>query len=154
MLRRHLDLIIVGFIVLAIVMYDITLELLGELFHLLFELLHGAFEWIELGIEEAVEVAFHILNIGEVVEFLFDTGRHGSQVVTFYILMSMIGYALYRLWKIMPRIWLTFKLWLSECWVRRKTEYELYWQSLTLTHKAALLVVVVAVGYIASFFVI
>ena len=154
MIKKHLDLIIVAFIMLAIVMYDVTLEVLGELLHLILEVAHNLFEVVELGIEEVVERAFHILHIGETVEYLFITERHGSQVVTFYILMAIIGYGLFRFLKITPRLYEFFKRQLLVAWIRRKTQFQLYWGSLTRLHKAAVVATAIGVAYLASFFVI
>lgn len=153
MIRKNIDLIIVGFIALALVMYDVTLELLGELMHLIFELLHTAFEYLELGIEEAVEILFHILDVGEIIEYLFESDRHGSQVVTFYILLMIAWFGLLRLWKVLPRACEFCKQSLQTMWVRRKTELELYWLSLTLRNKVTLAVTALVVAYLASFFV-
>jgi hypothetical protein len=154
MIRKNLDLIIVGFVVVAIVMYDVTLELLGELMHLLFEGFHVAFEYVELGIEEAVELVFHVLDVGEIIEYLFESDRHGSQVVTFYILLTIAWFGFYKLWKFVPRLYEFFKQWLLYSWVRRKTEFQLYWLSLTMLHKTALAITALVVAYLASFFVI
>ncbi len=154
MIRKNLDLIFVGFIALAIVLYDVTLELLGECMYFMFEVMHTVFEYVELGIEEAVELVFHILDVGEIIEYLFESDRHGSQVVTFYILMAILWFGLSRLWKLMPRLYEFFKQLMLNAWVRRKTEFELYWLSLTMPHKVAIGVTAVVVAYIASFFVI
>lgn len=154
MIRKNLDLIIVGFVVLAVVMYDVTLEVLGEFMHLVFEGFHVAFEYVELGIEEAVELVFHFLDIGEIIEYLFESDRHGSQVVTFYILLSIAWFGFYRLSKFVPRLWESIKQWSLNNWVRRRTEFELYWLSLTVRNKVTIAITAVAVAYIASFFVI
>lgn len=153
MIKKHLDLIIVAFVMLALVMYDVTLDLLGQFMHLLFEVLHTAFEYVELGIEEVVELLFHLLDVGDFVEYLFETDRHGSQVVTFYILVSISGYGFYRLWKALPRLYDFFKQLLLITWIRRKTEFQLYWQSLTIPHKAAMVAAAIGIAYFASFFV-
>ncbi|MBD9354614.1 hypothetical protein [Methylomonas albis] len=153
MIRKNLDLIIVGFVVLAAVMYDVTLEVLGEFMHLLFEGFHVAFEYVELGIEEAVELVFHVLDIGEIIEYLFESDRHGSQVVTFYILLTIAWFGFYKLSKFVPRLWAAIKQWSLNTWVRRQTELELYWLSLTIRNKVTLAVTALAVAYIASFFV-
>ncbi|MGZ4957954.1 MAG: hypothetical protein ACXV7J_01770 [Methylomonas sp.] len=153
MLKKHLDLIIVAFVVLSLVMYDVTFGLLGELLHFMVEILHNLFEWIELGTEEVVEFIFHILHLGDIVEYLFATERHGSQVATFYILLSIFGYGFYRLWKVVPRLGRSLREFALEAWARRKTQFELYWLSLSLLHKIAMAVVAIGVAYIASFFV-
>lgn len=153
MIKKYLDLIIVAFFVLSLVLYDLTLEVLGELLHMVFEVLHNLFEWVELGIEEVVEYIFHFLNIGDIVEYLFATDRHGSQVVTFYILMAIAGYGFYRLWKVLPRVYQSLEQFTVEAWVRRKTQLQLYWLTLPLVHKVAVVVTAIGVAYLASFFI-
>jgi len=154
MIKKNLDLIIVTFLTLSIVMYDVTLEILEEFLHAIFEVMHNLFEWVELGVEQVVERLFHLLHIGETVAFLFITERHGSQVVTFYILMTMLGYGFLKLAKLTPRLYQTVKRLLLMSWIRRKTQFQIYWHSLTQLHKAALFATVVSVLILASFFVI
>lgn len=154
MIRKNLDLIIVGFLTLAVVMYDVTLELFGELMHFLFEVLHTAFEYVELGIEEAVELVFHVLDVGEIIEYLFESDRHGSQVVTFYILLAIGWFIVSKTWRLAKRSYQSFVQWWVNAWVRRKTELHWYWVSLTLQNKLALGATVIIVAYLASFFVI
>jgi hypothetical protein len=112
------------------------------------------FEWVELGVEHVVDYLFHILHIGELMAFLFITERHGSQVVTFYFLMSVIGYFLFRLSKFAPRLYDALKRATLMSWIRRKTQFQLYWHSLTSLHKAALFVTALTVLVLGSFFVI
>lgn len=140
MIKKHFGLIIVAFVTLLLVFYDLTMELLTEISHLFFELLYESFEWFELGIEHLIEHFFH-------------TEHHTSQIVTFYILLLIGGYISYTLWKALPRLYHYFKRRSLEIWVRRKTEWELYWLTLTLPYKVALLVTALGVAYLASFFV-
>lgn len=139
-IKKNLDLILVAFVVLALVMYDVTIDWVLSLIHLILELIHMAYEWFELGIEHTVEHLFH-------------TSRHGSQIVTFYILVLLAGYLLYQIWRLLPRLLEFIKQFAHDAWVRRKTEWELYWLSLTLNKKIILVVTALAVAYIASFFV-
>lgn len=140
MIKKHFDLIFVAVLTLSLVFYDLTLELLTEIAHLFFELLFESFEWFELGIEHLIEHLFH-------------TEHHTSQIVTFYILLLIGGGVLYGLWKAMPRFYQYIKRRSLEIWVRRKTEWELYWLTLTLPYKVALLATALGVAYLASFFV-
>ncbi|WP_445371155.1 hypothetical protein ACH518_18540 [Methylomonas sp. HW2-6] len=140
MIRQHLDLIAVAGVGAGLAMYDMTIDLVFSVAHFLFEMLHLAFEWFELGIEHAVEHTFH-------------TTRHGSQIITFYILLALGGSALYALWKALPRIQRRLKQALMNAWVRRKTECELYWQSLTLQNKLGLLSTLLGAVYLSTFFV-
>ena len=139
MVKKYLNLIIFAFIALALLFYDLTIEMLTELLHLMFELAFDLFEWIELGIEHAVEHIFH-------------TSHHGSQIVTFYILVSIACFILYWLWLVLPVLYLKLKQFILAVWVRRKTEWELLWFSLTLSHKVILLITALGLAYVASFF--
>ncbi|TPQ24437.1 hypothetical protein [Methylomonas koyamae] len=140
MIRQHLDLIAVAGVGAGLAMYDLTIDLVFSVAHFLFEMLHLAFEWFELGIEHAVEHTFH-------------TTRHGSQIITFYILLALGGSALYALWKALPLIRRRLQQALMNAWVRRKTECELYWQSLTLQNKLRLLSTLLGAVYLSTFFV-
>ena len=138
--KKNIDLAIIGLVVLSVVMYDVTIDLMLGLLHFVFEMLHMAFEWIELGIEHAVEHLFH-------------TDRHGSQVITFYILWSIAMFGFYRLWKTVPRMYLTFKEMAVQAWIRRKTELTLYWLGLSPLHKLGVVVATLISLYLASFLV-
>jgi len=60
-----------------------------EVFHLFLEFLHMLFEWTETSLDF-------------VIELMFDTSLHTTQVVVFYIIIATIFYGLYRLWKAFP----------------------------------------------------
>lgn len=60
-----------------------------EVFHLLLELLHMLFEWTEVSLDFLIEL-------------IFETSVHTTQVVVFYIIIAAILYALYRLWRGFP----------------------------------------------------
>jgi hypothetical protein len=60
-----------------------------EVFHLFLESLHVLFEWTETSLDF-------------VIELMFDTSLHTTQVVVFYIIIATIFYGLYRLWKAFP----------------------------------------------------
>jgi hypothetical protein len=60
-----------------------------EVFHLLLEFLHVLFEWTEVSLDF-------------VIEHVFDTSLHTTQVVVFYIIIAGIIYGLYRLWRGLP----------------------------------------------------
>ncbi|MDD2761889.1 MAG: hypothetical protein PHH11_16550 [Methylomonas sp.] len=138
--KKHLDLIVVVVIVLALVFYDLTFDLLAGLLHFLLERGLELFEWFELGIEHAVEHLFH-------------TSHHGAQIVTFYILCLLAGIVFYRFWLALPRFYDKLTQTVRETWLRRKAEWELYWLSLTLGYKVILIGTALAVAYLASFFV-
>ena len=141
MLKKHFDLLVVALAVLALAFFDLILELLLEVVDLFFELLFEAFEWFELGVEHLIEHVFH-------------TEHHTSQIVTFYILLLMGGLIVRWLWRSLPVLYERCKAFFKEMWVRRKTEFELYWLMLTLPYKLLLLATALGVAYLASFFVL
>ena len=140
MIKEHLDLFIVALVALSIVMYDVVFDLAFNILHLIFEVIHILFEWLELGIEHTVE---HLLH----------TSRHGSQVVTFYILLLIAGLLLYRLWRVLPRLYKQLIQFVQQAWERRKTECKDYWLSLTLINKVRLFSTATGIVYLTSFFV-
>lgn len=140
MIREHIDLVIVGLIALSIAMYDMVIDLFMNVLHLCFELIHILYEWFELGIEHTVEHLFH-------------TSRHGSQIVTFYILLLIASLLLYGLWRILPRLYQKFIQFLFQAWERRKIEYRYYWLSLPLINKVKLLSTATGVSCLAFYFV-
>jgi hypothetical protein len=77
-------------IILASTLITFAVLMYEELFHLTIELLNGLFESIE-----------HILDMG--IENLLETHTHETQVIVFYILISVILYGLYRLYLFLPR---------------------------------------------------
>lgn len=143
-IKKHLDLIFIALLLLSLVFYDLTMELLTEIVHLFFELLFELFEWFELGIEE-------------IIEHLFHTEHHTSQIVTFYVLLMIGGFFFYGLWQLLPRLYhhlmIVVKREALKTWVRRKTEWELYWLTLDLPYKIFMGVIAVGVVYLALFFV-
>lgn len=139
--QKNFDLVVVACLVVALVMYDLTIDIVFEALHLVFEIFHNMFEWLELGIEHSVEHLFH-------------TNRHGSQIVTFYILVALIVWGLSYLWKALPAIHRWFSDLLLSAWARRKTQFLIYWQLMTPLHKFTVFVTALMVAYLASFFIL
>lgn len=140
MIKEHLDLIIVALVALSIAMYDVVIDLVFNILHFVFEIIHIAYEWFELGIEHTVE---HLLH----------TSRHGSQIVTFYILMLIAGLLMHGVWRVLPRLYERLKQFMQLAWERRKSEWEAYWLSLTFSNKVKLFSTATGIVYLTSFFV-
>lgn len=140
MIKEHFDLIIVALVGLSIIIYDVLIDFVFNILHFIFKVIHIMYEWIELGIEHAVEHLFH-------------TSPHGSQVITFYILLLIAGLLMYWLWRAMPRLYKQFKQFMQRFWERRKTKCKDYWLSLTLRKKVKLLSTTAGIVYLTSFFV-
>ncbi len=105
--------LILTVIVIVILMFD-------TVFELLFELIHVSFELVE-----------HSLDM--LIEHIFHTDRHSTQVIIFYLMLSIAGYALYRLYKqlrTLPRRYREVKKNLVTGWTQLKKEILTYWQYL------------------------
>jgi hypothetical protein len=126
MIKEHLDLFIVAVVTISMLLYDMVFDLLYNILHMLFEGLHFVYEGFELTLEHTVEHLFH-------------TTRHGSQIITFYILVFIACGLSYWLWKALPRLYKRCALFFQQSWIRRKAECEAYWLSLTPRDKLGLL---------------
>jgi hypothetical protein len=97
--------------IIILFMYDVILHLVMGIFHAVFD---------------SVE---HMLDL--LIEFLFDTGTHETQIIVFYILAPLICYALYKLYRWLLRWWSNFKLGLIE----EKEQFLVYWREFSLLRK-------------------
>lgn len=138
MIKENFDLIVVGLIALSIAMYDMVIDIALNILHLLFELLHILFEWFELSLEHVVEHMFH-------------TSRHGSQIITFYILLLIGGLLLYGLWRLTPYLVRRFAEFLVVTWERRKVACWVYWLSLPLVNKVKLVSTATSVFFVTFY---
>lgn len=63
-----------------------------EVFHFLLGIFHSLFEWTEASLDFMIDV-------------VFDTTLHKTQVVVFYIMIGAMLYGLYRLWQGFPNFY-------------------------------------------------
>jgi len=125
-------------IVIMITMPDVVIGLLFESVHFFFELLFILFEWIESTLDKLVEHLFH-------------TELHQTQIIVFYLLIGISAYLLYYLSRMLLRLFFRLKETLLSAWTLYKTRAALYWQDLSLIDKIKLIVITVGAIYLASF---
>ena len=101
--------ILIQFILIGIVitMYDVML-------HSLFSVVHIAFEWFELALEELIEHIFH-------------TNRQQSQIIVFYLMWFIALFGLYLLWRALPGFYSRFKEQLLATGTHYKSYITRYW---------------------------
>ena len=114
-------------------------ELLHFLFELFLEFAHLSFEFIES-------------NLDHLVEHLFDTSLHQTQIIVFYIIMSFVVYGLYRLWRALPLFCRRCKDNLLASWARKKANLALYWQQMSWFDKCKLVIIGIAAVVCYVFF--
>lgn len=122
-------------VITVIAMPDVVFGLLFELLHLLLELFlefsHLAFEFIEI-------------NLDHLVEHLFETDVHQTQVIVFYIIVSFVIYGIYRLWRVVPPFCRWCKKKQITYWSRKKASLLFYWREQSPLNKFKLVVISVA----------
>lgn len=103
---------------LVITLYDVMLDAL-------FSVLHIAFEWFELALEEIIEHVFH-------------TTRQQSQISVFYLLWLILIYGLYRLARVLPCFFQRLKEQLLAAGLQYKAHITSYWRQQSLIKKIKL----------------
>ncbi|MFA5984309.1 MAG: hypothetical protein WC782_09855 [Methylococcaceae bacterium] len=105
-----------------IFMPELMLELSLELFHHVLEALHILFEFLESSLDH-------------VVEHLFHTDLHQTQVIVFYILVSMAATAGYFIWLAIYNFYLQCKNHLMATFLLYKTQLYQHLNHQSLTEK-------------------
>jgi hypothetical protein len=98
----------------VIAMPDAVFGLLLELLHTLFECTHLLFEIFEAALDHLVEHIFH-------------TEVHETQIIVFYLMVCMAFGGLYYLWLTMPRFFRKLRENLLATWLKHKTRLLFYW---------------------------
>jgi hypothetical protein len=111
--------------------------LLFELAHFFFELLFISFEWVESTLDTLVEHIFH-------------TELHQTQVIVFYLLAGMVLYIAYRLWRVLSSLFCRLSNNMLTTWTQQKIRASIYWQELSLINKIKLVAVIASFVYLAS----
>lgn len=98
-----------------------------EVFHSLLELSHILFEWIESALDF-------------IIDLIFDTQVHKTQVVVFYIIIAALLYGLYRAWKGFPAFYRNKKQQLLILFFDEIANILAYWHE-SIINKTKLIVV-------------
>ena len=100
----------------------IVITMPDMVFGSLLELAHILFEFIEEILDKFVEHIFH-------------TDRHQTQVIVFYLMMSIAFGCIYYLWRVLPPLCRQCKENLIAAWFWHKTRVFCYWQQQPLINK-------------------
>lgn len=98
---------------------------------------------------EVVHVLFESIEstLDTIIEFIFETGLHQTQIIVFYILLSVVLFLFYRLFLIVP----DFFHGVEEDWLWLKTHSTLFWQNLSSIQRVKLFALGFGVIYLLSF---
>ncbi len=147
--------IIYGLVLLGIVVMltipDMVIELSTELFHLIFELIF-----------EVADVTFESVEtmLDNVIEHLFHTGLHDTQIIVYYVIVSVLAYPLYRLvrvllrylFRILTAIPIKYADYKNQ-WLLLRQDISYYWQKLPFISKLKWVLITTSILYLASFLV-
>lgn len=95
--------------------YDTVLDIILSGLHILYELIESSAE--------------------ELVQYLFHTNHHESEIVVIYGFFFIFLYALYRFIRALPRLSRRFKRNISRRWARKKTRIARYWHTFSSFQK-------------------
>ena len=130
-------------IFIMIIMPGYIFELLVEFFHLFLELfiefLDVCFEWIES-------------TLDHLVEHLFETDLHDTQIIVFYIMMTMLAFLVYRLYLFLPMIVKRIYQIILASFTRQKIRLLIFWEEQSLLGKIKYISLSLGVFYIWIFF--
>lgn len=111
---------------------DVVISSILDLVHLSYEFLHILFEMLES-------------TLDLVVEHVFSTGLHDTQVIVFYVLMALAALAAYKLWFLVPRFFSYCKCKVVAEKDYCKTQIKDYWSRQSISYKLTLLSALVSV---------
>ena len=132
------------FIIIILIAPDLIINLVLELLHLVWEILAELAHTIFEGIETLLD---------NIIEELFQTELHQTQVIVFYIMMSFILPTIYLLLRLLLRkvIQLKNALYLLLIMKLDINQYGHYWHHISIQEKTRLLCGALIVIYLASF---
>lgn len=132
-------------IISMIIMPDVVIGLLFELVHFFFELLFHiadiSFEWIES-------------TLDTVIEHLFHTDLHQTQIIVFYLIAGITAFPLYYLWRMLRRLFFRSKdayhTAQAVCLYYKARAFN-YWRHQSLINKVIFVAISAGIIYLASF---
>jgi len=105
---------------LAVVTAIVMISMYDVVFHFLLWLLHILFESAEFILDH-------------LIEGLFEIGNRETEIVVFYILISLIGSAVYKFYRSLPR----WKDKIKQSLEQQKTQALMQWQAISVLGKIA-----------------
>ena len=123
--RKAVNLFLFTGLITLIILPDVVFGLFFGLVHIVLELAHMIFEFIEV-------------NLDRIVEHIFDTDVHQTQVIVFYLMLAIALGGVYYLWSLVPRVYHQSKENLLDAWLEKKAFASIYWRELSLINKIKL----------------
>jgi hypothetical protein len=90
-------------------------------------------------------------SLDVVVESLFETGLHETQMIVFYILLCFGGIVIYIIWKLLVHFVSGMNKDIIDEWVEMKIALLEDWENLSLAEKIGCAVLFIFLNYLVSF---
>jgi hypothetical protein len=123
-------------------MFGITISILVGFYDVIFgslwEFIHIIFEIIELSLDRLVE------NI-------FDTELHETQLIVFYIMLVIAGTLIYLVWKVLVQVFSGVSQIFKQEWSELKDAITTDWQGMSMTSRVIVISLFLLINYLASF---
>lgn len=91
---------------------------------------YGLLETIVVGLFELLEGA-----LDEIIEHLFHTSRHTTQIIVFYLMWAMFMYGAYRLLRYLKRLYTVVRAEFPDWWLQQCELASATWHNLPLNKK-------------------
>jgi hypothetical protein len=123
--RKALNLFFFAGLITLIILPDVVFGVFFGLVHIVLELAHMLFEFIEV-------------NLDRIVEHIFDTDVHQTQIIVFYLMLALALAGVYSLRNPALRAYHQSKENLLDVWLEKKAFASIYWRELSLINKIKL----------------
>lgn len=117
---------------------SISVGFYDVIFGSIWEFLHLTFEVIEMALDQ-------------LIEHVFKTDLHQTQLIVFYILLSLGGVLIYLLWNVLPYVFAGLGQNLKSDWLELKTAVVEDWQAMSLAKRLLWVGGFLLVNYLATF---
>ncbi len=124
-----------------------------SLFGIGVSILTGFYDLIFGSLWEFIHIIFEVVELGldKLIEHIFETGLHETQLIVFYILLTIGGVLIYFLWKALVHFADLLKLGFKDDWSEFKEAATTDWGAMSLANRVILIVVFLLLNYLATF---
>lgn len=124
-----------------------------SLFGIAISILVGFYDVIFGYLWEFIHIILEIIEISldRLVEHLFETDLHDTQMIVFYIMLVVGGILLYLVWKTLVYMYRGIIQNSFNEWKELKAAVTSDWQSMTMTNRVICISLFLLVNYLASF---
>jgi hypothetical protein len=120
------------------ILVSILVGFYDVIFGTLFEFVHTFLEIIEMGLDYLIEHLFH-------------TRQRQTEIIVFYIMLSIGAVLIYLIWKTLVQMCNGTCQYLREEWTEFKDAVTQDWQAMSLANRIIFVSVFLLVNYLASF---